>query len=259
MNWFRIKTASALLFLVTVVLTAYGAPGSQGTAPAADSILPAIATYVPGLKPALNPARLSNLMHVAVLDQAGGQIGVARDMIMDLDTSSIKYVIVSTGGIPNAAARNIAVPWAALQLQANADNSSSARSFFKLLVDENLLLNAPIVRLEQDLPRVGQPATDWDKEIRAYWNLLPDSSSLATSTDQSVTPEGVPLKGILLASHALGFNFKLQGEENLAVSIDDVIVNIQTGKILYVAIHTNFENAREQWVPGRASILNNMA
>jgi hypothetical protein len=108
-----------------------------------------------------------------------------------------------------------------------------------------------------ELPKVGEAIQGWDKSIRAYWNVPEDAATppAGPGTSQAPTPEGMPLKGVLLGSEALGFNFKLQGDQALNVSIDDMIINIQTGKILYMVIHTNFENAREQWTPVPYSLL----
>lgn len=65
----------------------------------------------------VNPARVSNQLDFPVLNQNGEQIGEVNDMILDLDNSSVAYVIVSTGGFLGIADKEIAVPWNSLQLQ----------------------------------------------------------------------------------------------------------------------------------------------
>ena len=279
----------SLFALVAVMLAACGTdestPGTepvvteentlaQSPEPTQDSIT---ATGTPGagnppetipVTGDLNPARLTNLLDFMVMNQAGEQIGEVQNMIMDLDTSMIQYVIVSRGGFLNVGERQVAVPWSALQVQGNtADTTSAAQSFFTLAVDQDVFINAPAFSPEQDLPAMGRPGEDWDKEIKDYWKLEagstilpstsipPATSDQASGTGQTPTPEGMPLRGIVLATDALGFDFKLQGEEDLNISVDDIIINIQSGKILYLVIHTNFENASEQWIPIPHSML----
>jgi len=60
----------------------------------------------------INPARLSNELEFPVLSRDGQQIGEVDDMVLDLDNSSIAYVVVMTDD-----QRTIAVPWTSLTLQ----------------------------------------------------------------------------------------------------------------------------------------------
>ncbi|MEW6404829.1 MAG: PRC-barrel domain-containing protein [Chloroflexota bacterium] len=273
---------ASLLLLIASMFAACGAQPTAPSLPAANPTMPDAGTL--GSTPALtqnpatgteeagiipltgdpNPARLSNLLHFPLLNQAGEQLGQVSDIVMDLEASSIAYVIVASGGFFNLTGKQVAVPWSVLQVQFNAD--AAGPGFFTLAVDQNLFVNAPGIDLADALPDMGEAAEDWDQEIRAYWGMGTEpaeqsSSDLAPSTPGQFpgtlqpTPEGMPLEGIILASEALGFDFKLQGEEALNVSIDDMIINLQSGKILYVVIHTNFENAGDQWVPIPYSLL----
>lgn len=67
----------------------------------------------------INPARVSNQMQFNVVDQTGNQVGTAQDMILDLDNTSVAYVIVNAGGALGTG-REVAVPWGMLQLQTGA-------------------------------------------------------------------------------------------------------------------------------------------
>jgi len=77
------------------------------------------ATGTPGVPVTgeLNPARLSNQLDFTIWSQDGEQIGEVDDMVLDLDNTSVAYVVVGTGGFLDLGEREILVPWDSLQLQ----------------------------------------------------------------------------------------------------------------------------------------------
>src|SRR5512144_901425 len=101
----------SMLVLAAMVLTACGggatstnvAPTqlpitSVATEPATEMPTEtSVATETPGGVPvtgAVNPARVSNELDFSVVDQSGNQVGSVDEMVLDLDNTSVAYVIV---------------------------------------------------------------------------------------------------------------------------------------------------------------------
>ncbi len=134
----------------------------------------------------VNPARLSNQLDFEVWSQDGEQIGEVEDMVLDLDNSSVAYVVVGSGGFLEIGEREILVPWESLQLQTGTgDATGGQQNAFILQSDVDVFSNAPDFDLNANLPEAGQPAADWDADIRSYWE-----SGGAAGTDSTPTAEG---------------------------------------------------------------------
>lgn len=131
-------TLLSLLVLAAMVLAACGgeetttttAPTQPpitavATEPATATEMPTeAATETPGVPVtgAVNPARVSNELEFSVVDQSGNQVGSVNDMILDLDTTTVAYVVVDAGG------RSVAVPWENLQLQTSATGTGTGQA-----------------------------------------------------------------------------------------------------------------------------------
>ena len=248
-----------------------------------------------------DPSRLSNQLDYDVWNQDGEQIGEVNDMIVDLGNSRVSYVIVGTGGFLEIGERDVLVPWESLQLQTAAgDDATGDENAFILQTDQETFENAPDVDVNAILPPLGEPADDWDIDIRNYWQsgvvpgtpsadgaavpdmtatVSPDATAVPDAGDTTMVSE---LQGVVLASELLGFNITVgtggvvtddqvvgtpaatampdatatlttdTNSENQGqvtdVTIDDVIVDIDTGDILYIVINSIFEDG-ERLIP----------
>jgi hypothetical protein len=113
---------------------------------------------------------------------------------------------------------------------------------------------------------MGQPAADWDADIRNYWEsgilpptLSPDATASPEMTatvvpDATAMPEGteeqdlMELQGVMLATDFLDSSIQLQDPDNPDAGIDDAIVDVETGEIQYIVINTTFDDG-ERWIP----------
>jgi len=177
------------------------------------------------------PARLSNQLDFDVWNQDGEQIGEVNDIILDLDNSRISYVIVGTGGLLEIGEKDVLIPWNSLQLQTAAgDATAGDQNAFILQIDQELFNNFPDVDLIAILPGRGEPANDWDLDIRNYW----ESGVLPVTAVPDVAVTGVPsmtvtvspdataiaaadLQGVVLASEFLGSAVNLSPGQGEAV------------------------------------------
>ena len=169
-----------------------------------------------------NPSRLSNQLDYNVWNQNGEQIGEVNDMVLDLDNAAVSYVIVGTGGFLEIGEKDVLVPWDKLELQTNAsDNTGSETNAFVLQADQQTFEDAPDTDVNSILPGLGEPANDWDADIRSYWEggvtpstpssdetAMPETTS-TVSPDTTATTEGTTitnnlgLQGVALASDLL--------------------------------------------------------
>ena len=251
------------------------------------------------------PARLSNQLDYTVWNQNGEQIGEVNDMVIDLDTAAISYVIVGTGGFLEIGEKDVLVPWDALELQTGSDATGGEPNAFVLLIDQAQFEAAPDVDIGSLLPPLGEPAADWDVDIRSFWEtgavpasttasetetpaapVMTETTQPAATEDTSQGPgAAADLQGVILASELLGLSVGLspgqgqgqgeaqgqsqatatpgtvqvtstpdlgqgsgQGVGNFSGLIEDAIVDIETGEILYLVIYTTLGDG-ERWVP----------
>jgi len=179
----------------------------------------------------VNPARLSNQLDFNVWNQNGEQIGEVNDMVVDLDNSTISYVIVGTGGFLEIGEKDVLVPWTSLQLQTSTgDTTGGEQNAFIFQGDQELFNNAPDVDISATLPERGTPADDWDLDIRNYWEsgVLPatdapeataDSSTTATMSPEATAmpevtamPSVAALQGVILASDLLDSDITVEAQ-----------------------------------------------
>ena len=190
----------------------------------------------------VNPARLSNQLDFNVWNQNGEKMGEVNDMVVDLNNSTISYVIVGTGGFLEIGEKDVFVPWTSLQLQTGTgDTTGGEQNAFIFQGDQELFNNTPDVDISVTLPERGTPADDWDLDIRNYWEsgVLPateapeataDSSTTATmSPEATATPEATAmpsvavLQGVILASELL------DSDITVAAQADGDVVSEGTG------------------------------
>lgn len=187
-----------------------------------------------------DPARLSNQLDYDVWNQEGDQVGEVNDMIVDLDNARISYVIVGTGGFLEIGEKDVLVPWDSLQLQTEGDDTTAGdQHAFILLIDQETFNNAPDTDVNAVLPGLGEPAGDWDADIRNFWQsgvvpdapsgdatavpdmtatVSPDATAVPDAGDTTTTGE---LQGVILASELLG--------SNITVGTDGVVTDDTLG------------------------------
>lgn len=141
-----------------------------------------------------NSSRLTNLMDFTVWNQNGEQIGEVDDMVLDMDNSNISYVVIGTGGFLDLGEKTLLIPWDMLTLQADA--TGGQQNAFILDADQEMLNNAPDVDLETTMPGTGQPAQDWDTDIRNFW----ESGGTTTGTGTQAAGTASPDAGVGTAS-----------------------------------------------------------
>lgn len=163
----------------------------EATEPATE---PVTTTETPGVPVTgdLDPARLSNQLDFIVLSQDGEQIGEVDDMVLDLENTQVAYVMVGTGGFLDLGEREILVPWNMLTVQtATGDATGGQQNAFVLQGNADLFRNAPDFDLGANLPEAGQPAGDWDVDIRTYWESGGAAGGTASTPagDATAVPE----------------------------------------------------------------------
>jgi sporulation protein YlmC with PRC-barrel domain len=268
----KISVLSSMLLLLAMILAACGGgatstnvvespppvtadstddlSGTPTDAPTEAATEPGTTTETPGVPVTggVNPARISNQLDFTVWSQNGEQIGEVDDMVLNLDNSRIAYVVVGTGGFLDLGERDILVPSNSLQLQTGTgETTGGQQNVFILQTDLDVFQNAPDFDLGANLPQVGQPAGDWDIDIRTYWEsggttggtantAVPDMTATGTTTDTaqvtatseagvvSATPSpdqgtgenqigGQALQGVVLATEVLGSTITLSPGE----------------------------------------------
>lgn len=132
-----------------------------------------------------NPSRASTMIKMPLMDQNNTQVGQVQDLVLDLDNTRVAYLVVQVSGVGAAGNKTVLVPWDSVQLQTSAANATSAQgNVFILLADPNFLNNAPDTDINTVLPGMGQPAGNWDADIRNFWA----TGAMPSTTQSSNTP-----------------------------------------------------------------------
>jgi sporulation protein YlmC with PRC-barrel domain len=171
-------------------------------------------------------SRVSNLLDLDIWNQNNEQIGEVEDMVLDMDNSTITYVIIETGGFLGIGDKTVLIPWNSLDLQTTAEGATETA--FVLTTDAEMITNAPDVDLDSVLPAIGETVADWDADIRNFWEsgvipeatqstdatespaatetAMPEMTATTTGSTNSGTGQGQSgkLQGVLLASDLLG-------------------------------------------------------
>lgn len=307
----KLNLLLSMLVLAAVLITACGAeetrtvvpntetpplteePSATETPLTTETVMPGDQTSTPGIPVTgeNDPSRLSNQLNFDVWNQNGDQVGEVNDMILDLDNTRVAYVIVGTGGFLEIGEKDVLVPWDLIEVQtAGSGGPAGDQNAFILQMDQELFENAPDVDIDATLPGRGEPAGDWDVDIRNYWETgalpatpVPEETAVADTTatampETTETPGVADLQGVVLASDVLGSTVTLSSGQVTATPetaaeqatatvdptmatatvgpdvadfngvIEDMIVNIDAGDILYVIVNAAFDEG-ERWIP----------
>ena len=210
----------------------------------------------------VDPGRVSNLLDFGVWDQNDQQIGEVEDMVLNLGTSQVDYVIVNTAGYPDTPGKLIPVPWVALKevsAKAQTAGTSGPQNGFVLSVDKSTLAGAPEIDTSK-IPELGEQADGWDADIHSYWqDLVSTSGSETPAPTTSVTPgpstaEHAGLAGVALATKLLGINSQVAGGA-ASMAVKDVLLDSQSGALKYVVLSANTAATGERLIPIPLNIL----
>ncbi|RFF30672.1 PRC-barrel domain-containing protein [Wenzhouxiangella sediminis] len=122
----------------------------------------------PGPNPESWPLLLSatTLTGDEVCNRQGERLGYVRDLMLDMDSGRIRYVVMSCGGFLGMGDRLLAIPWTALDL--DVENLC-----FLLDVDIDRIKSAP--GFDKDhWPDMADE--QWAGKVRYYYRRLKDGS-----------------------------------------------------------------------------------
>ena len=99
----------------------------------------------------------------AVLSADGDDVGKIKEIMLDLSTGHIAYVVVASGGFLGIGGKLLAIPWAMLTLDASSDR-------FVLSASSEQIRNAPGFD-KDDWPAMADP--NWATTVHAYYGSKP--------------------------------------------------------------------------------------
>jgi len=127
-----------------------------------------------GPRPALMGA--DTLLGNDVYNLGNEKLGTIKESVIEMDTGRINYAVLSSGGFLGMGDRLFAVPWQALEL--DAENHR-----FRLDIDKELLKDAPGFD-KDNWPSMADPT--WVTDVYKFYGTLPQHKR---SADSSNTPD----------------------------------------------------------------------
>jgi sporulation protein YlmC with PRC-barrel domain len=109
---------------------------------------------------------VNDIIDYTIQSQDGDSLGAVKDVIFNLESGQVRYVIMelppdissyNKAAFVPAAENHVAVPWEALQSKAGTTN-------LVLTVEDKVVEAAP--RLTEDTDDLTE---GWDSRVRAYW------------------------------------------------------------------------------------------
>ncbi len=171
-------------------------------------------------------------------------------------------------------------------------NLDDVQNAFVLLVDQEVAENAPDFDMDI-LNNFCGTVAGWDIDLRPYWatwmpaemddNGTPDAQQTATGTPAVIgtpisstpvatdttaantpvastpvvstpAPGGMNLQGVILASDLLGADIKIQDNQEEVGTVDDVMIDLDTGKVRFIVITFNLDDI-ESRIPLPVALL----
>lgn len=228
--------------------------------PTVQTTLPVTGTEALPATGFIDPGRVSNLLDFNVWNQNDEQIGEVQDLVLNLETTHVDYVIVKMGGSLDTTGKLIAIPCEALTVvsaQAQSASANGPQNGFVLNVDQSKLDNAPEINLD-NVPELGGQAEGWDADIRSYWQDIISAPATTSGTATPSTTTGqTGLAGVVLASKMLDVSFQAaNGAASAAsMSVDDVLVDVESCEIKYVVLSASSTATGEMLIPIPLKIL----
>ena len=130
------------------------------------------------------------LLNHRVRNTAGEDVGKIEDIVLDPNTGTIRYAVLSFSGVPGMGDRLYAIPWTLL-------NVSPSRDYAVLNIDKTRLERAPGFNRNQ-WPEVADPA--WQRQIHDYYAVSTPVVRERTTVYVERKPErrGMPVLGSIL-------------------------------------------------------------
>jgi len=186
---------------------------STGTAPIAAG------TIFTGVTDAQGKTMLASTLLNSKFQTSDGDVtGKLDDMVVDLQSSQLLYLILTYGGVLDVGETKVAVPVNALSLKSDGE--------FLLNIPPEDLKNFP--KLGDDWPQAGSP--NWDGDVRAFWQKEGFPVGFDTALSGSRIRRTADWTGAPLNDVGLG-----EG------TVQDAIVALDRGAVPYVLV--SFANA----------------
>lgn len=103
----------------------------------------------------------STLMKDYVYNRADESVGSVKEIMIDVPTGRVAYVVLSVGGFLSIGERLFAIPW-------NAFTLDEDRKCFILDIDKRRLENAPGFN-KDNWPDMADPS--WSSGVNSYWTM----------------------------------------------------------------------------------------
>ncbi|MEZ4864858.1 MAG: PRC-barrel domain-containing protein [Caldilineaceae bacterium] len=170
----------------------------------------------------------STIIGYDIRNSADEDLGSVEDLVVNLDSAQIHYVVVSFGGFLGLGDTYYAIPPEAFNwIPATAETDAR----LSIDITEQELQDAPVFTYDDDLNVAG-----WDAAIRNYWDsrlgTMTDTSPMTDTTSMGfpgAQGENVP------ATTLIGHSIDNSANENLG-SIEDLIVKLESGQVDYVIV-----------------------
>lgn len=200
---------------------------------------------------AVDAGRISSLIDFQLYGPNGEVLGAASDAVLNFQTDSIDYVLVTL----DTDGRLVAVPWSTISV-----NTSAAVQYQNSITFSGDMsrLSAASVFDANTMPELGQPAAGWDADLRSFWGL--------STLDEMVQPTNTPdllgmgaeqsteLHGVLLASDFIGLSVRAADNQS-AGTVDDLVIDVETGEIHYVLFVTSSAGAEAELIAVPVQVL----
>ncbi len=156
-----------------------------------------------------------------VKNPADENLGEIQELVLDPQTGSIEYAVISFGGFLGMGDKLFAVPWEVLQPAHDTEDMKDAHVV--LNIDKERLKNSP------GFPRNNWPdmaSEEWDKEIREFYR---EDLQKIEKTEPNMTVR--PLK----ASDVRGCNVETSDGKK-AGEIEELVIDPNQGRVAYVVL-----------------------
>jgi sporulation protein YlmC with PRC-barrel domain len=209
-------------------------------------------TGTPGVPPMgmIDPSRVSQLLDFTVEDSAGENLGEVDDLVLNLGSRCLTYVILSPDSALGLESEFVAVPWEGFSVRGS--NEAAEDQVLVLDVDADSLQTAPGFNTGEE-PDFMTP--DWDMDWHDFWTTNITGTGTITGTGSTTGTMGIDCSlagqgtGVntsgddeamgpdrtVFAEEFLGTDVQ-DSEGNSLGEIEDVIVDVNSGEIKYFIV-----------------------
>jgi sporulation protein YlmC with PRC-barrel domain len=207
-------------------------------------------TGTPGLPPTglVDPSRVSVLLDMPVQDQAGETMGNVDDLVLNLRTMCLDYLVLSPDVALALENDRVAIPWQAVTISGDATEDMDAQALV-LNVSSDALQNAPGFATDGEPDLTDE---DWDLDLRDFWTTNITGTGTITATDTMTGTTGMncglgqqgqggtdtgsqgPNRSVL-TNQILGVDVQ-DADGNSLGEIEDAIVDVESGAIRYFLV-----------------------